>query len=54
MVLQILYNVLGISLEINLLTPMSVQDRSFLDSINTILSRQVMKIKLNINWGIIS
>ena len=55
-VLQILKNVLnwGISLEINLLIPMSVQDRSFLDSINTIISRQVMRIKLNINWGIIS
>ena len=55
-VLQILKNVLnwGISLEINLLTPESVHNRSFLDSINTILSRQVMRIKLNINWGIIS
>ena len=55
-VLQILKNVLnwGISLEINLLAPISDQDRSFLDTINTILSRQMMRIKKNINWGIIS
>ena len=36
------------------LTPISDQDRSSLNNINTIPCRQVRRIKKNINWGIIS
>ena len=39
---------------INPLAPMSDQDRISPYNINTISSRQVMKYKKNINWGIIS
>ena len=38
----------------NLLTPMSGQDRISPYNIKTISSRQVTRIKKNINWGIIS
>ena len=38
---------------INPLTPMSDQDRISPYNINTILTRQVMRIKKNINLGII-
>ena len=37
---------------VNPLTPMSDQDRISPYNINTILSRQVMRIKKNINYGI--
>ena len=37
---------------VNPLPPMSDQDRNFPYNINTILSRQVMRIKKNINYGI--
>ena len=53
-VLQILKNVLNWGISLEILAPISDQDRSFLDTINTILSRQMMRIKKNINWGIIN
>ena len=40
--------------ELNPLTPMSDQDRISPYNIHTISSRQVMRIKKNINEGIIS
>ena len=43
------YNTLGLSL----LIPMSDQDRISPYNINTISTRQVMRIKKNINLGII-
>ena len=42
------------SLLINPLTPMRDQDRISSYNINTISSGQVMRIKKNISWGIIS
>ena len=39
---------------LNPLTPMSDQDRTFPHNINTISNRQVMRIKKNINEGMIS
>ena len=41
-------------LHVNPLTPMSDPDRTSLYNINTISSRQVMRIKKAINLGIIS
>ena len=38
----------------NLLSPVSDQDRISPYKVITISSRQVMRIKKNINWGIIS
>ena len=40
--------------QVNLLTPMSDEDRISPNSINTILSRQVVRIKKYISLGIIS
>ena len=40
--------------EVNPLTPMSDQDRISPYNINTISTRQVMRIKKNINLGVIS
>ena len=51
------FNVFPISLyryQANSLTPMSDQDRIFPYNINTILDRQVMRIKKNINEGVIT
>ena len=42
------------SLDLPTLTPMSDQDRTSPYNIDTISSRQVMRIKKNINQGIIS
>ena len=38
----------------NPLTPMSDQDRIFPDNVNTISTREVMRIKKNTNFGITS
>ena len=45
---------LKLSTTFNPITPMSDQDRIFPYNINTTLTRQVMRIKKNINLGIIS
>ena len=42
------------SLQLNPLTPMSDQNRISPYNINTVSTRQVMRIKKNINLGIIS
>ena len=50
----LLFNSTQTSFELNPFTPTSDQDRISHYNINTISSRQVMRIEKNINYGIIS